>query len=144
MAKQKDQNTQAFLQDLPGYNPEPANGVRVGESPVQGLTLKRILGRHGNWINRIAWSPDGRLLASPSYDRTIRIWDAAQGKCVAVLEGHESVVFSVTWSPDGQRLASCSADETTRIWNTKTWKKLTVLGKYESEVLTVVWSPDGQ
>ena len=60
-----------FLPDLPDYNPKPADGVRVGESPVPGLTLKRILRGHKGWIGRIAWSPDGQFLASPSDDKGI-------------------------------------------------------------------------
>ena len=52
----------------------------MGESPVPGLTLKRILRGHEGIIYRIAWSPDGRFLASPSEDKTIRIWDVQHGK----------------------------------------------------------------
>lgn len=75
------------LPDLPNYDPEPADGVSVGESPIPGLTLRRILRGHTGTINRIAWSPDGRFLASPSKDKTIRIWDVTSGKCTAVLRG---------------------------------------------------------
>ena len=94
------------LPDLPNYDPEPADGVHVGESPVPGLTLRRILRGHTGTINRIAWSPDGRFLASPSNDKTIRIWDVARGECMAVLEGHEEIVRCVAWSPDGQNLVA--------------------------------------
>ena len=99
MAKPQHSSTQYEpLPNLPNYDPEPADGVRVGESPVPGLTLKRILRGHTDTINRIAWSPDGRFLASPSDDQTIRIWDVARGECVAVLEGHEDMVISVAWA----------------------------------------------
>ncbi len=106
-----------LLPDLPNYDPEPADGVRVGESPLPGLTLKRILRGHKDRINRIAWSPDGRFLASPSDGQTIRIWDVARGECTAVLKGHTKWIFSVAWSPDGNRLASASDDMTIRIWD---------------------------
>ncbi len=55
---------------------------------MPGLTLKRILRGHESWISRIAWSPHGQFLASPSDDETIRIWDVEQGACLKVLNGH--------------------------------------------------------
>jgi small GTP-binding protein len=134
--------TSNLLPDLPNYDPEPADGVRVGDCPVPGLTLKRILRGHKNNINRIAWSPDGRLLASPSADKTIRIWDVACGECVAVLEGHTEYVSSVAWSPNGQRLASGSHDKTIRIWSTQNWKYLAAI-KDNHNINIVSWSPTG-
>lgn len=104
-----------LLPDLPNYDPAPADGVRVGESPVPGITLRRILRGHTGSINRIACSPDGRFLASPSSDKTIRIWDVTCGECTSVLEGHGEWVSSVAWAADGHRLTSSSADKTIRI-----------------------------
>lgn len=131
-----------FLPDLPDYNPKPADGFSVGDSPVPGLTLRRILRGHTKTLNRIAWSPDGRLLASSSSDKTIRIWDVAHGECIVTLQGHTDHVWSVDWSPDGSKLASASDDHTIRIWNTKTWECLTVLEGHQQSVNTVAWSPD--
>ena len=133
-----------FLPDLPNYDPEPADGVRVGESPVPGLTLKRILRGHTSWIGRIAWSPDGKFLASPSDDETIRIWDVEQGACLKVLNGHKDTVVSVSWSPDGKMLASSSNDSTIRIWSTETWEVLIILQEHSDRVNCVTWSPDGK
>lgn len=130
-----------LLPDLPDYDPGPADGVRVGESPVPGVTLKRILRGHTGEIYRIAWSPDGRFLASPSEDRAIRIWDVARGECVALLGGHNGEVYSVTWSPDGWRLASGSGDKTVRIWDAETWKLLTVLEDQKSNIYSIAWNP---
>lgn len=115
------------LPDLPNYDPEPADGVNVGESPVLGLTLRRILRGHTDIITRIAWSPDGRFLASPSFDTTIRIWDVARGECAAVLEGHQGAVYTVVWSPDGHRLASGGKDGIVRIWNSENGELLAQL-----------------
>lgn len=53
--------------------------TEIGGSPVPGLTLRHVLRGHKDWIGRIAWSPDGSYLASPSADKTIRIWDAHSG-----------------------------------------------------------------
>ena len=145
MDKPKDTRTKnKLLPDLPGYDPGPADGVRVGESPIPGLTLKRILRGHTKAIYRIAWSPDGRFLASPSYDGTIRIWELESGECKTKLEGDKSGVFCVSWSPDGCRLASSSSDNTINIWETETWKTVGAATGHNALIYRVAWSPDGQ
>lgn len=103
---------------------DEADGVKVGEEPVPGMRLRCICRGHQGTIGRIAWSPRGRFIASPSEDQTIRIWDANDGKCVVVLEGHEGFVNCVAWSKDGLSLVSGSADHTVRLWNSKGGKYL--------------------
>jgi small GTP-binding protein len=116
--------------------------TEIGGSPVPGLTLRQVLRGHKEYINRIAWSPDGSYLASPSSDRTIRIWDARNGMCVRTLQGHNSVVYSVAWSPDGQRLASASEDKTIRVWNVDTGACVRTLKGHNGAVFSVAWSQD--
>jgi len=118
--------------------------TEIGSSPVPGLTLRQVLRRHTGYITRIAWSQDGKYLASPSADKTIRIWDMRTGVCVHTLQGHTTTVYSVAWSPDSQRLASASDDNTIRLWDITSGKLLQTLNGHNGEVFSVAWSPDGQ
>ena len=70
---------------------------------------------HPARVYSVAFSPDGQILASGSYDNTVRLWRAADGALLRTLE-HTNSVWSVAFSPDGQTLASGSWDETVWLW----------------------------
>jgi WD40 repeat protein len=69
-----------------------------------------------SFANPIAFSPDGKLLASGGDDGTVRLWDVGTGKEVRKYAGHEDAVRAIAFSADGTRLASASADTTVLIW----------------------------
>ncbi|MDJ0544920.1 MAG: protein kinase, partial [Microcystis sp. M53601_WE4] len=79
-----------------------------------GKVLRTLTG-HSDWVWSVVYSPDGRYLASGSY-QTIKIWEVATGKELRTLTGHSHSVKSVVYSPDGRYLASGSGDKTIKIW----------------------------
>ena len=79
------------------------------------MTLKG----HGDGVTSVAFSPDGKRLASCSTDKTIKLWDVATGQETLTLKGHYSMVMSVAYSREGQRLASGSFDGAIKLWDTR-------------------------
>jgi WD40 repeat protein len=72
---------------------------------------------HSDAITSVAFSHDSTQLASGSWDRTVKIWDASSGACLQTLEDHSSYVTSVVFTHDSARLASASDDSTIKIWD---------------------------
>jgi DNA-binding beta-propeller fold protein YncE len=79
---------------------------------------------HTHGVTSVAWSPDGKRVATASWDHTASVWDAATGQETLTLKGHTGFVTSVAWSPDGKRVATASSDNTARVWDAATGQEL--------------------
>ncbi|MDX1990745.1 MAG: TIR domain-containing protein [bacterium] len=122
--------------------------IRLWEVDRQNLrTMTRVrpsfLIGHTSWVNTVTFSPNGALLASTSKDKTIRLWDMASMREVAMLVGHTEEVNSVAFSPDGKLVASTSKDKTIRLWELASQRELGVIQGHTSWANTVAFSPDG-
>ncbi|MDJ0898785.1 MAG: hypothetical protein QNJ55_08230, partial [Xenococcus sp. MO_188.B8] len=87
--------------------------------------------------------PDGTILASGSFDRTIKLWNVETGQEIRTLQGHDGSVWSVSFSPDGTILASGSSDDTIKLWNVETGQEIRTLQRHDGSVFSVSFSPDG-
>jgi RNA polymerase sigma factor (sigma-70 family) len=107
---------------------------------------------HKNNVHCLAYSADGKFLASGSSDKTIRLWDVTTGKELRRFEGHQekkqevsaTPVSHVFFTPDGKRLVSTGADDTIRLWDVATGKELRRFEGHREHVWTIALAADGK
>jgi len=120
----------------------PTITVRRADDGFRGA---QTLTGHTLPVNSLAFSPDGKFLASGSDDTTIRIWSLTKGATIAELRGHSDMVLGLAYTPDGQTLASASQDGTVRLWDTQRHLQIGQPLRYvdDHEFLSMSASPDG-
>jgi Tol biopolymer transport system component len=129
----------------PRQRSRPPSDTAAAVFPRLAHTLTgHLVGYVNYWVSSVAFSPDGRLLASGGSDRTVRLWDPATGKHRRTLKGHTNIVYAVAFSPDGQLLASSGRDKTVRLWEPTTGKRWRTLKGHTGYVDAVAFSPDGR
>jgi WD40 repeat protein len=121
---------------------DAASGVQLAVLSGHGEGLPAR--DEGGNVRSAAFSPDGRRIVTASNDKTARLWDAATGRQVAALSGHDQAVRTAAFSPDGRRIVTASADQTARIWDAATAKPLEVLSGHADKVWSAAFSPDGR
>jgi WD40 repeat protein len=101
------------------------------------------LAGHAKSVLSVAYSPNGKLMASGSLDENIFIWDAEKYKIIDTLKGHSGNIFCVTFSPNGKYLASTSNDNTIKVWDVAAGKLVRTLNGHTAAVFSAAFSPDG-
>jgi len=98
---------------------------------------------NGNIVKSVAWSPDGRRIASGDEGGVVRGWDAADGGNGFLSDGN-SDVKSVAWSPDSKLIASVGPDNTMQVWDATDGSTVSTYSGHSDTVNAVAWSPDGR
>jgi WD40 repeat protein/serine/threonine protein kinase len=120
----------------------PEGTVTIQDVP-SGREILTMQG-HSREVAGLAFSPEGRLLATGGGDGTVQLWDASSGQQILVMQGHTMRVTGVVFSPDGTRLASVSHDGTLRVWDAVNGRALLTFRCSASPALSVAFSPDGR
>lgn len=139
-------NKQSFSTDT--STSKAHNSPPAPQPQTQNWRCVHTLTGHSCLVRSVAFSCDGKTLASGSRDNTIKLWQTSNGKLIHTLggwfSGHSNWVLSVAFSPDGQTLASGSGDMTINLWQTSNGKLIRTLTGHSNWVYSVAFSRDGQ
>ncbi|WP_371619218.1 trypsin-like peptidase domain-containing protein [Streptomyces sp. NBC_00454] len=133
----------AALLAVHAYRTSPTPESKESLRNAAALPLQRRLIGHTDWVNRVAFSPDGRTLATGSGDGSVRLWDVATGTMRSTLP-QTVKVGAVAFSPDGRTLATDSEDNTVVLWDVATGSPRATLKGHSGLVWSIAFSPDGR
>ncbi|MSU21689.1 MAG: hypothetical protein EXS30_09875 [Pedosphaera sp.] len=116
----------------------------VGVWAVGEIAPKATWTAHNDTVLDLKVSSDGKLLATASVDKLVKLWELSTGKEIARLEGHSGHVLALAFKPDGSLLASGSADKEIKVWDIKTKEQKITIGRHPGGVNDLAWTSDGK
>jgi hypothetical protein len=128
----------------PGVPLSPLALVRDPQPLKDARSWTLALRAHEGFILAVAYSPDGKSLATAGFDGTVRVWDPGSGQLTRLLLGHTAFVTALAWSPDGKGLASAGWDRTVRWWDVASGQPLRTFETGMGRVHGIAWSPKGE
>ncbi|GAB1541332.1 NB-ARC domain-containing protein [Scytonema sp. NUACC21] len=137
--------------DLTGYD---FSHLTIWQADLRNVTLHDVNFAYANLaqsvfaenfggVLSVAFSPDGKLMATGDSNGNIRIYQVTSGQQILICKGHTNWVVSLSFSPDGSFIASGSTDYTVRLWEVSTGHCLKILREHSNDVWSVTFSPDG-
>ena len=128
------------------------DGTRLAVGSCKGIWLYdvntakelQLLTGHSDAVLCVKYSPDGKMLASGSFDNNLCLWDAATGELLHTLMGNNGYINSIAFSPNGKTLASGNEQGIVQLWNTTTGKHFSLLAGQLDKINSVAFSPDGK
>src|SRR5262249_12044965 len=138
-----DEDDSILAKDVPAADGKPSSESISEIWSTLPPPSKPIGPGHTGDITAVVFTPDGLGLVTSSWDKTVRLWELASGKELAVLAGHTGVVSGATFAPDGETFATASWDKTIRVWSYPAGHTVQTLMGHTGVVTAVVYSPDG-
>jgi WD40 repeat protein/serine/threonine protein kinase len=130
---------------------EPPTGTKASEIKVWNTATGQLLltfKKHTAEITALAFSPDGKYLASASHDGTVKVWEAANGAVLHTLEDHGGGATAVVFSPDGGRLASAShgggKNGEIHLWDLRNGQKLRSFKEHKGAITSIAFRPNSK
>ncbi|KAA6213902.1 hypothetical protein CP973_32525 [Streptomyces albofaciens JCM 4342] len=140
----REQPQAAALTALYGYRQAPTAEARGSLLSAYAAYRANQFTEHTGAVNAVAFSRDGRTLATGSVDRTVKLWDTTTNHMLGTLIGHVGPVYALAFSPDGRILATAGDDSTVRLWDVVHRRQLAVLTGPVGRVVSLSFSPDGR
>ena len=119
--------------------PEDAWDADEGDAPSEITSAQMTIMAHQKYINAVKVSPNDKIIATSSQDKTIKLWEASSLKLQKTLTGHSRGVWDIQFSPSDQLLASAGGDANLKVWSIQTGQSVATLQGHKEALVKIAW-----